>query len=136
MLHIILSLVPIPNEILTAPDSQTVGQPLTLECSVTTVRGITSRMDMVWKRNGMVVYNQEGVNANLTTKDSLVYTDLYTITQLNTSDDSAIYQCDAVINIYPKIITSRLVILDITGMFLHTVAQNKFTFSKVQFKSC
>ena len=83
---------------------------------MTTVRGITSRMDMVWRRNGMVVYNKVGVSANFTTKDTLVYTDLYTITQLNTSDDSVIYQCDAVINIHPKIITSRLVILDITGM--------------------
>ena len=110
--------MPIPDEILTASSSQIVGQSLTLECSVTTVRGITSRMDMVWKRNGMVVYIKEDVKANLTTKDMLVYTDLYTITQLNTSDDSAIYQCDAVINIYPKIFTSRLVILDITGMCL------------------
>ena len=83
---------------------------------MTTVRGITSRVDMVWRRNGIIVYNNKGIIANLTTKDTLVYTDLYTITQLNTSDDSAIYQCDAVINIHPKIITRRVLILDIIGM--------------------
>ena len=83
---------------------------------MTTVRGITSRVDIVWRRNGMIVYNKEGVIANFTTEDTLVYTDLCTITQLNTSDDSAIYQCDVIINIHPKVIASRLVTLDITGM--------------------
>ena len=117
-------LVPTPSETLTAPNTQIVGQSLTLECSVITVRGITSRMDMMWRRNGKVVHIKEGVSANFTTKDTIVHTDLYTITQLNTSDDLAMYQCDAVINTYPKIITSRLVILDITGMCIHTAVNN------------
>ena len=108
-------LVPIPSEVLTVPDTQIVGQPLTMECNVTTVRGITSRVDMEWRRNGVIVYIKQGISANFITKDTLVYTDLHTILQLNTSDDGAIYQCDAMINTHPKIITSRLVILDVTG---------------------
>ena len=52
-LHIIIhnymhvSLVPGPSVTINAPSNQTVGQSLTLESSITTVRGITSRVDIV-----------------------------------------------------------------------------------------
>jgi len=42
-----------------APNIQTVGQSLTLECSVTAVRGITSRVDIVWKNNDEVVEKKQ-----------------------------------------------------------------------------
>ena len=41
-------LVPPPTVLVTAPNNQTVGQSLSLQCEVTTVRGITSRVDIVW----------------------------------------------------------------------------------------
>ena len=109
---------PIPTVNLTAPNTQIVGQSLTLECSVTTVSGITSRVDIVWRRNGLISHVREGVSISTTFKDSLLYTDLHNITQLNTKDDGTIYQCEVVINTSPEIIaTSRLVILDIIGMY-------------------
>ena len=47
-------LVPTSTVSVTAPNTQTVGQSLTLQCEVTTVRGITSRVDIVWSSDGTV----------------------------------------------------------------------------------
>ena len=44
----------------TALNIQTVGQSLTLECTVTAVRGITSRVDIIWSRNGRELERIEG----------------------------------------------------------------------------
>ena len=82
---------------------------------MTTVRGITSRVDVVWRRNNLIVYSKDGISISTTTKDSLVHTDWYTITQLNTSDNGVMYQCEVVINASPKITINRSIILDIAG---------------------
>ena len=47
--------VPIPTVSVTALNTQTVGQSLTLQCEVTTVRGITSRVDIVWSSGGSIL---------------------------------------------------------------------------------
>jgi len=108
--------VAIPFINVTAPNTQIVGQSLTLECSVTTVRGITSRVDIVWTRNGIIVSITEGVNINSTTKESQLYRDLYTITLIKTADSSAMYQCEVLVNTSPWITANRSIILDIDGM--------------------
>ena len=77
--------------IITTLSTPTVGQSLTLECSVTAVRGITSRVDVVWRRNGFTFERTEGVRVNSVTKDTLEFTDWYTTTQLNTNDDGITY---------------------------------------------
>ena len=83
---------------------------------MTTVRGITSRVDIVWTRNGMIVSITYGVNISSTTKESQLYRDLYTISQVKTSDNSAMYQCEMVLNTSPWITTNGSIILDIDGM--------------------
>jgi len=84
---------------------------------MTTVRGITSRVDIVWRRNDLRLDRRRGISANSTSEDMLVFTDLYTIIQLNTSDDSTTYQCEAIIMTSHVItISSKLAILDVTGM--------------------
>ena len=40
--------VPTPTMSVTVLNTQIVGQSVTLQCEVTTVRDITSRMDIVW----------------------------------------------------------------------------------------
>ena len=45
--HLPCCSIPIPNVTFTAPSTQIEAQPLTLQCSVTTVRGITSRVDIL-----------------------------------------------------------------------------------------
>ena len=66
--------VPTPTVSVTAPNTQTVGQSLTLQCVVTTVRGITSRVDIVWRNSSGGNELQRKDNVSSTTVDnSLVY---------------------------------------------------------------
>ena len=94
---------------LTAPNTQVVGQSLTLECSVTTVRGITSNMDFVWSSDGIELQRLTEVNASFTSNNST-----YTIPQLSTTDDGRVYQCEVVINTSPPVIATVNVTLDVT----------------------
>ena len=96
--HYYFATVPVPNQVsVTAITSQTVGHPLTLICSVTTVRGITSRVNTVWSSNG-VDFRPIEANVSSITNDSVEYTAYYTIVQLNETDDSRVYQCKVEIN--------------------------------------
>ena len=107
--------VPTPTVSVTAPNNQTVGQSLTLQCEVTTVRGITSRVDIVWSSDGMELNR---TNSTPTTVDnSLVYTDSYTISQLSTDDEDRDYLCEVVINSNPTITNNASVTLDVTGKY-------------------
>ena len=108
--------VPIPNVTVTAPNNQTVGQSLTLRCNVTTVRGITSRVDIVWRNSIGSNELQRMDNVSSTTMgNSLVYTDSYTISQLSTTDEGRVIQCEVVINASPIVMASNSVTLNVTG---------------------
>ena len=99
---------------MTALNTQTVGQSLTLQCEVTTVRGITSRVDIVWSSGGTVLRRMNDTTPTTMT-DSLVYTDSYNISQLSTTDESRMIQCEIVINASPSVMASDSVTLDVTG---------------------
>ena len=99
---------------MTAPNTQTVGQSLTLQCEVTTVRGITSSVDIVWSSGGMEIERMNDVPST-TMDNSLVYTHSYTISQLSTTDDSRVIQCKILINTSPLIKATNSITLDVTG---------------------
>ena len=82
---------------MTTLNNQTVGQSITLQCEVTTVRGITSRVDIVWSSNGIVLRRINGTIAT-TMDNSLVYTDSYSISRLSTTDDGRVIKCEVLIN--------------------------------------
>ena len=107
-------LVPTLTVSVTAPNTQTVGQSLTLQCEVTTVRGITSRVDIVWSSDGTVLRRINDTTAT-TMDNSLVYTDSYIISQLSTTDDDRVIQCEVVINATPSVMASNSITLDVTG---------------------
>ena len=107
--------VPTPSVTVTAPNTQIVNQSLTLECSVTAVRGITSRVDIIWSRNGTEVERMEGVSVSSTTGNMVMYTDTYTISQLSTTDNRTAYQCEVVINTSPPVMATGSVTLDVMG---------------------
>ena len=90
------------------------GQSLTLQCEVTTVRGITSRVDIVWSGDGTVLRRINGATAT-TMANSLVYTDSYTISQLSITDDGRVIQCEVVINTNPSVMATDSVTLDIAS---------------------
>ena len=99
---------------LTAPNTQIVGQSLTLECSVTTVRGITSRLDIMWSSGGVELQRVTEMNVSFTSNNSATYKSTYTIPQLNTTDDCRVYQFEVVINTSPPVMATGSVTLDVT----------------------
>ena len=109
---------------MTAPNTQTVGQSLTLQCEVTTVRGITSRVDIMWRSGGTELERMDGVSST-TMGNSLVYTDSYTISQLNTTDDGRVIQCEVVINASPSVMASDSITLDIASKCIVYVCINQ-----------
>ena len=108
--------MPTPNTInLTAIGNQTVGQSLTLECRVATVRGITSRVDIAWSSNGSELQRTEGVNVHFLFNSLVIYADSYNILQLNTSDDGRVYQCEVFVNTSPSVAANDNITLDLNG---------------------
>ena len=99
----------------TAPVVQIVGQSLTLEANVTTVRGITSRVDIEWSTGNTTLQRTEGVNIIFTASDFVVYNDIYNIAQVSTFDDGRIYQCKVIINTNPQLMATNSTTLDVTG---------------------
>ena len=101
---------------MTAPNTQTVGQSLTLQCEVTTVRGITSRVDIVWSSDGMEL-NRTNSTTPAMMDNLLIFTDSYTISQLSTDDEGRDYWCEVVINSNPTITNNANITLDVTGKY-------------------
>ena len=99
---------------MTAPNTQTVGQSLTLQCEVTAVRGITSRVDIVWSSDDTVLRRINDTTAT-TMDNSLVYTDSYIISPLSTDDIGSMIECEVVINTSPSVMASDSITLDVTG---------------------
>ena len=103
---------------MTALNNQTVGQSLTLQCEVTAVRGITSRVDIVWRDGNGELNRTNNVTATMD-NDLLVYTHNYTYTQeLNTGDDDEFIQCDVVINTSPPVMMTGSITLDIISKYI------------------
>ena len=98
-----------------APNTQTVGQSLTLECSANAVRGITSRVDIVWSRDGTELQMTEGVNISSTIDNSVLYTDTYTIVEVSTDDNGREYQCQVVINTDSSVMATGGATLNVMG---------------------
>ena len=116
LLHCVFT-VPTPNVSVTAPSPQRVGQQLTLSCQVTVVRGITSRVDIIWRSGNGTVLRIANDTSSTIISSSMQYTDNYNIPRvLNTTDDGAQYQCEAVINTSPSIIMATdSITLEVTG---------------------
>ena len=115
----------------TTLNTQTVGQSLTIQCEVTTVRGITSRVDIVWSSNDVVLRRINDTMAT-TVDNSLVYTDSYIITMLSTSYNGRIIECEIIINVNPPIMATDNFTLSVDGEYysVHsTMIYNVLTFS-------
>ena len=111
----LITAAPTPSVTVTPLNTQMVGQSLILECNVTAVRGITSRIDIVWSRNDTEVERMDGVNVSFTTGNMVMYTDTYTISQFNTTDDGREYQCEVVIYTSRLVMATSSVTLNVMG---------------------
>ena len=98
------------------PDIPTVGQPFSMECIMTTARGISSTIDIIWSRDGVEVKRITGANIiSSSTDSSIVYRDFYNISLVTTAEEDKIYQCRGVINATPNLTAENNVLLDLIG---------------------
>ena len=102
------------------PDAH-VGQPLIMECNVTTVGYITSRVDIIWSENNIELTRTEDVNVTDINNNNTIYIDKYNIPQVNTNSDGKIYECKIIINQNPPLIAIAAYTLDVIGKYcLHS----------------
>ena len=106
----ILFLVQPPFVRITAPAIQNFGQPLTLTCVVTSVRGITSRVTITWLALGDKVRRVDNLIGNVIGA-SLSYRDQLNISSLS-SDGS--YTCRAIINSTMQVSSRNVIRLELT----------------------
>ena len=119
LIHCVHTLVvSTPTVRIAALNTQIVGQSLTLECSLTAVRGITSRVDVIWRNSDGDVEIITGVNASSLNNNFTMYSASYNIPLLGTTDDGRVYQCEVVINTSPPVMATSSVILDVAGKSL------------------
>ena len=97
-----------------AVNNQTVGQPLILQCSVTTIRDTNSRVDFVWNSNGVELQRVEGVGES-SVNNSVIYTDHYIISQLTGADNNNLYMCEVTISGNQLISFTGNITLNVTG---------------------
>ena len=110
-----ICLVPAPIVNISVPDNQTVGQSLTLQCEVIAGSGVTRTVDIVWSSGGMELERMDDVSPT-PMSNSVAYTDSYTISQLSTTDDGRMIECDVTITESLSMMTiTRNITLDVTG---------------------
>ena len=114
----VYSVVPKPSIQTNVLNNQTVGQSLTLECTIVTVRGITSKVDIIWNSDGTELKRTGGLNDGSIVNDSVIYTDFYTIPQLSTLDEARVVTCDVLINTISPVMATDSVTLNVTGKCL------------------
>ena len=100
---------------ITTLTTQIVGYWLTIECSGTTVRGITSDVVLEWRHRRSTVNSTSVPTATM--GNLLVYRVSYTIAQLSASDDNEIYNCRLTINSRPRVRVIQIVKLDVIGEY-------------------
>ena len=97
MHHLSLVIVPTPTVNVTALTDQIAGLPLELQCIVTGVRGITSTVNITWMVDDLE-FEPITVVVSSPMNDMQLYMNIYTIDQLNVTNNETIYQCKVVID--------------------------------------
>ena len=111
--------VPTPVVTISAPNNLTTGQSVTLDCSAVVVKGITSRVDIVWyDYNGVQVKRMDNITASIINGTAVVYTDSLNISLLTRQHDGRVYLCEAIINSEPLLAAFSPVTLIIACKFV------------------
>ena len=104
--------------IISAPNNLTTGQTVALNCSIVAVRGIASRVDIVWYDNGIQVRRMDNITASIINGTATVYRDSLNISSLTKRHDDRAYSCQAVINSEPLTISFSSIRLNVTCKFI------------------
>ena len=113
----------------------TIGDPLTLDCTVTVVRGISSTVDIIWTAGpgDEVMSKVYNITADIG-DDNAIYTDSFEISSLSAIDNGREYQCTVVINASQPVNSSDQIILNFPGKFTSVYKYNVHTWkSKIVF---
>ena len=108
--------VPLPVVEVTTLNTPTFGQLTTLQCNVISVRGISSRVDIIWTTGNTTVRRVDGIIPDIT-NNSAIYSNLLVTQPLRVRDDGRVYQCTVIFNTSPRIVRSRFIILDFPGEY-------------------
>ena len=114
----ILFTVPRPVIQVTSIDTVEFGRATTLECNAIAVRGITSRVDVIWTTGFRTVRRVDNLTAS-TVNNSVVYSDQFITPPLSANDNGRVYQCQVVINADFRINAFDRIVLDFTGRQLY-----------------
>ena len=95
----------------------TIGDSLTLDCTVTAVRGISSSVDIIWITGGRVVRRVDNITADIE-NDSAIYTDSFEISSLSAIDNGREYQCAVVINASQPVSSVQITLI-LPGKYIH-----------------
>lgn len=102
---------------LTAANNLQINQPLVLQCSATTLRGITNRVDIIWTTGDTQVRRINDVigsdNINAT-----IYNDTFIIPSLNISDIGSTYQCQLLINSISPTVADANFTIPVPGTYI------------------
>ena len=98
----------------TVPNNLTTGQSVALDCSAVTVKGITSRVYIVWYSGGQVKRLNNNVTASIINDTAAVYRDSFNISSLTGKHDNRVYSCQIIINSDPLIAAISSVRLNVT----------------------
>ena len=107
---------PIIDTQVTTVSMPTIDQPLILQCSATTVKGITSRVDIIWSVGNRQVRRVNNVAAS-SFITSAVYNDSFIIPSFNISDIGDTYQCEVLINSVLPIRSEANFTIPIPGLY-------------------
>ena len=91
----------------------TIGDPLTLDCTVTAI-SISSSVDIIWTTGGRVVRRVDNITADIE-NDYAIYTDSFEISSLSAIDNGREYQCAVEINAYQPVYSSDQITLIFAG---------------------
>ena len=117
MMILFLHTVPIPIVTVTLLGDQTLDQlSPTLLCSVTTVRGVNSSINIVWYSSNGTRLQRVNDAIPAITNNLYVYMDTYMVSsQLSIGFDGKVYSCEAVIDSDPVIRTNNTIVLNVIG---------------------
>ena len=96
----------------------TIGDPLTLDCTVTAVRGISSSVDIIWTTGGSAVRRVDNITVNIE-NDHAIYTDSFEISSLSVFDNGKEYQCTVVINANQPVDSSDQITIIFPGKYTY-----------------
>ena len=94
------------------------GRTASLECNAIAVRGITSRVDIIWTTGFRTVRRVDNLTASIL-NNSVVYSDQFITPPLSANDNGRVYQCQVVINADFRINAFGRIVLDFTGRQLY-----------------